>query len=438
MGKESDSKVFYGWVVCGVCTLLLFITMGTASNGLSVFMPYIMKDFGLTNAQTSSLVTLRCTFAFVSMLLIGHYYDRVGYRLGTSLAALCCCAAYVIYSFAGTYLQFCVGASVAGISYGLGSMIPVAILMNRWFVSHRSLAIGICSAGSSLAIIVLPPVLTGIILRFSLRTAFLFTAGYVLLSSVLIFALIREKPLDKGLEPLGGDRASVLAAYRARREAGEGANAGTGESDSADGSAVSGARQSLSESAADTLSLRGWILMGIVCVTMGALANPGFMHLTVLYTSEGFGPMTVALVISVAGIVMTAFKVVCGETADRLGGFRSSSLFFGIFFLSNLLCCLAFLRSIPLALVAAVLFGMGCPISTVGIPIWAGDLVSQEHYADVLRRLQLIYAAGAMLFATMPGIIADHLGSYVPVYGLFALMLAGAFCCLIAAYRKGR
>lgn len=418
--------MFYGWVVCGVCTLLLFITMGTASNGLSVFMPYIMKDFGLTNAQTSSLVTLRCTFAFVSMLLIGHYYDRVGYRLGTSLAALLCCAAYVIYSFAGSYLQFCIGASVAGISYGLGSMIPVAILMNRWFVSHRALAIGICSAGSSLAIVVLPPVLTGIILRFSLRAAFLVTAGYVLFSSVLIFALIREKPSDKGLEPLGGDRASVLAAYRARREAGR----DTGDEDAADAGAGA--------SPAATLPLRGWILMGIVCVTMGALANPGFMHLTVLYTSEGFAPMTVALVISVAGIVMTAFKVVCGEAADRLGGFRASALFYGIFCLSNLLCCLAFLRSVPLALAAAVLFGMGCPISTVGIPIWAGDLVSQEHYADTLRRLQLIYAAGAMIFATMPGIIADHMGSYVPVYGLFALMLAAAFCCLAAAYRKGR
>ena len=28
-----------------------------------------------------------------------------------------------------------------GISYGLGSMIPVSILMNRWFVRHRALAI---------------------------------------------------------------------------------------------------------------------------------------------------------------------------------------------------------------------------------------------------------------------------------------------------------
>ena len=51
--------VHYGWVVCITCTLLLFITMGTVSNGFSVYLPYIMDERGLTHAQTSSLVTLR-------------------------------------------------------------------------------------------------------------------------------------------------------------------------------------------------------------------------------------------------------------------------------------------------------------------------------------------------------------------------------------------
>lgn len=63
--------VHYGWVVCITCTLLLFITMGTVSNGFSVYLPYIMDERGLTHAQTSSLVTLRCLTAFLAMLVIG-------------------------------------------------------------------------------------------------------------------------------------------------------------------------------------------------------------------------------------------------------------------------------------------------------------------------------------------------------------------------------
>ena len=52
-------KIHYGWVICVTCTLLLFVTMGTVSNGFSIYLPYIMAERGLTHAQTSSLVTLR-------------------------------------------------------------------------------------------------------------------------------------------------------------------------------------------------------------------------------------------------------------------------------------------------------------------------------------------------------------------------------------------
>lgn len=82
-------KIHYGWVICVTCTLLLFVTMGTVSNGFSIYLPYIMAERGLTHAQTSSLVTLRCLVAFVAMLLIGGYYRKVSLRVGTGLAVCC-------------------------------------------------------------------------------------------------------------------------------------------------------------------------------------------------------------------------------------------------------------------------------------------------------------------------------------------------------------
>ena len=64
-------RIHYGWAVCAAATGLLFITMGTVSNGFSVYLPFIMAERGLTNAQTSSLVTLRCLVSFFAMLGIG-------------------------------------------------------------------------------------------------------------------------------------------------------------------------------------------------------------------------------------------------------------------------------------------------------------------------------------------------------------------------------
>ncbi len=155
-----------------------------------------------------------------------------------------------------------------------------------------------------------------------------------------------------------------------------------------------------------TLTRRQWILLGGISIFMGALANPGFVHLPVLFTSENFKPMTVALIVTVTGIVTTVFKVVYGRAADRLGGYMSSMLFCTILLMGYVLCCLSFTENVPLGIAAAVVLGIGYPIATVGIPVWAGDFASPDNYPEVMRKLQMIYAAGAMLFANMPGIMA--------------------------------
>ena len=414
--KELDKKknlkqgrVFYGWVVCAVCTLLMFITVGTASNALSVFMPYIKSGYDLTNAQTSSLVTMRCTASFAGMFLIGKFYDKIGYRKGTALAALLCALAYIIYSIAWTYRIFLVGAFIAGMSYGLGSMVPVAIIMNRWFVKHRALVLGICSAGSGAAIIVLPPILTGVVIRTSLKIGFIFTASYVVIAAVLVFIFIRERPQDKGLEPYGWRDVLDRPNEHLPQEGDE-------------------------PHTSKELTKRDWALMGAVAAVMGAVANPGFVHLSMLFTGEGYAPMTVALILSVVGIVMTVFKVLFGEATDLMGGRKATALFFTILITGYVLCCFSYTKSVPLAMVTAVVVGMGYPISAIGIPVWSSDLVSNEHYGELVWKLQMIYAAGAMIFAGLPGMIADRTGGYIPVYALFGILTTITLVCVMAAY----
>ena len=283
-------KIHYGWVICVTCTLLLFVTMGTVSNGFSIYLPYIMAERGLTHAQTSSLVTLRCLVAFVAMLLIGGYYRKVSLRVGTGLAVCCAGLAFWLYSAAETYPLFCVGAAVSGISYGLGSMIPVSILINRWFDQHRALALSICASGSGIATIVLPPVTTHLVERFSMSAAFRMGGAAILVCAGVVLLVLRNDPREKGLRPCGQTEIPPEAPA----------------------TAVSPSQGALGR--------RTWILLGCASLFMGAVANPGFSHLSVLYTTEGFAPATVALMISGTGVMITVGKLLYGETTDRIGG----------------------------------------------------------------------------------------------------------------------
>lgn len=401
-------KHHYAWTICAAGTLLIFITMGAVSNAFSIYMPYIRDEFGLTNAQTSTLVTMRLVVAFVCMLLIGKYYDLFNIRVGGSLAAAFGGLTFLIYSFASDFTLFAVGAGVSGLAYGFGSMVPVSILMTRWFDDHKALAISICSAGSGLGSIILPPVVTGLLSTLSMPTVFRIEAAFILLCAAVIYLTIRNYPHDMGLTRLGENRERLKQAAQ-------------------DISAPRSIKAPITK-AVLILSCAGSFLMG-------AQGNPGIMHIPVLYTSEGFTAVFAATLMSIIGAALTVGKIVFGEVTDKIGGFRSSIIFFILLVLGNGLCCLAGTGNAVLGLTAVAVLGVGYSVSTIGPSIWAGDLSSEMEFPKTMRTFQIFYSLGALITASVPGILADRFsGSYVPAYVMFTAMALIASFLIVGAY----
>ena len=401
-------KHHYAWTICAAGTLLIFITMGAVSNAFSIYMPYIRDEFGLTNAQTSTLVTMRLVVAFVCMLLIGKYYDLFNIRVGGSLAAAFGGLTFLIYSFASDFTLFAVGAGVSGLAYGFGSMVPVSILMTRWFDDHKALAISICSAGSGLGSIILPPVVTGLLSTLSMPTVFRIEAAFILLCAAVIYLAIRNYPHDMGLTRLGENRERL--------------------------------KQAAQENAAPR-SMKAPITKAVLILScagsflMGAQGNPGIMHIPVLYTSEGFTAVFSATLMSIIGAALTVGKIVFGEVTDKIGGFRSSIIFFILLVLGNGLCCLAGTGNAVLGLTAVAVLGVGYSVSTIGPSIWAGDLSSEMEFPKTMRTFQIFYSLGALITASVPGILADRFsGSYVPAYVMFTAMALIASLLIVGAY----
>jgi len=407
--KTSMKKIYYGWIVCGLCTMIIFVTMGAVANGFSFFLPYIKEAGGFTSAQTSFLITIRCLSGFIAMMGIGHYYEHFSVRKGLSIAVACVGAAFCIYGLAGNYFIYGLGSAVAGFGYGMGSMVPVSILMTRWFMKHRALAVSICAAGSSLATIILSPATTLMVEHLSLRAAFWVQGALFLLVALAAAVFLRNEPREMGMKPYGHEsfHAEIIA---------------------------SGGAKAHAESF--TLSPKGWMLMGGVALSMGAFANPSFSHLSILFITEGFEPMTVAAVISAVGASLTVSKILFGESADKLGGRKTSILFIFVLLIGHVMCCFAYLKSIILCVITAVFIGIGFPVSTVGNSVWASDMASPDHYPDVVRRLQVIYSGGALLFASVPGMMADHFGSYIPAYMLFSVLLVFNLILIMWAYKE--
>ncbi len=393
----------YAWAVCAGGALILFCTSGLAVNAFTIFQPYILAQNGFTNAQSSLLVTVRSLTSFVSMLLSGPYYRRLSLRAGMGIAGALTTAGFFLFGAASGFPACALAAAVVGLGYGVGTMIPVAMLMERWFIEKRTLALGLCSAVTGLSTLGIPSLLTRIIetrgLRFAFRAEGFFIAALVL-AAVL---LIRSRPADRGMEPYGSwDRVNHEDFTAGGRE----------------------------------LARRDWLLLVPILLCVGAFTSVGYSHITVLTRGEGFSAHTTALAVTFSGVTLMLGKSAYGVLEERLGPVRTNWLF-GVLLLAGLLLSCFTAGSTTLLLLAMALYGPGLALGTVGITTWAGDLSTPETYDAAVRRFQVGYAAGGLLFSTLPGLLADRFGgSYVPAYLFFALCAAFSVLGIQSLYRR--
>jgi MFS family permease len=398
-------KPHYGWVICISCTLQLFVTAGVPSTAFGVHLPYIIDAYGFTNAQGSLILTVRTIALIVAMLFIDKYMETFGIRRGLLYASICGACGFFIYSIATAPVLYYVGAVFSGASVGLTSMIPVSILISRWFHSRRAFALSICTAGSGLATIVLPPFLPKVISGTSLSTAFRIEATFILFSSILVFVLLRNFPAEKGLTSYVNESEKKSNIQRT--------------------------------STYFHLSASGLVWMLLAMFLLGGPGN-SISFLSLLYADHGFSEETAAILFSAVGLALTIGKFAMGLITDKIGGFGFHILAYSIFIIGSGACCIILPQTPLITGLSVVCLGVGLTTITIGISYLAEDFSSEETYGSLLRKFHLAHNIGMFVFSYAIGIIADFTNGYtIPFFALTALIVATLLIILVA-YRHFR
>ena len=90
------------------------------------------------------------------------------------------------------------------------------------------------------------------------------------------------------------------------------------------------------------------LLILFAAFLVGGPGGPGFSHLTVLYTSEGYDQALIAALMSYAGLAICIGKILCGQVYDRMGSRWGNYYSFGSLLGAFVLCCLAPLGGLAL------------------------------------------------------------------------------------------
>jgi len=92
---------------------------------------------------------------------------------------------------------------ISGIGSGCITNVLSAVIVNRWFVSHRGLVMGLFAASTSTGTLVFIPVLSAISLDHGWKPVVICVAVAMALLVPLVFFLLPESPADVGAVPFG-------------------------------------------------------------------------------------------------------------------------------------------------------------------------------------------------------------------------------------------
>jgi ACS family hexuronate transporter-like MFS transporter len=224
---DSTKKRFghYRWVICA----LLFF--GTTVNYvdrqvLSFIAPDVQRAYHIDDKQFGKIIGAFTLCYAAGQLFAGNWLDRVGNRIGYSLAITAWSIASMLHAVASSALGFGIARGLLGISESPNYPAATKALAEWLPRRERALGMGIVNGGSNLGALLVPIVVPVIVIKWGLRAAFVVTGAAGMLFVLMWIPLYRrpqehprvsqaelEHILSDPLEPPGKIRWLSLLAY---------------------------------------------------------------------------------------------------------------------------------------------------------------------------------------------------------------------------------
>ena len=355
-------------------TLLLMLLGNSGMYVVSVVLPEVQTEFGVSRADASIPYTLSMLGFGIGGMWMGRWADRFGIARVAALGAVGVASGFVLAGVSGGIVGFALAQGLLGLLGIASTFAPLLADTAQWWNKRRGIAVAVCASGNYLAGTLWPPIAQWGVTQVGWRTTYICIGLFCGIGMALLALRMRTKPPTAQAATV--NKHGVVA------------------SDRPFGLSVTQAQWLLS-------------VAGVGCCV--AMAMPQ-VHIVAYCSDLGFGAARGAEMLSLmlgCGIVS---RLVSGAICDRIGGIRTlllGSALQGI----ALMMFLPFDGLVPLYLVSAMfgLFQGGI------VPSYA--IIVREHFPakEAGARTGTIIMAtlvGMALGGWLSGKIFDVTGSY--------------------------
>jgi MFS transporter, OFA family, oxalate/formate antiporter len=217
---RRQGRLFYGWWVVTVTSVLGMFGNGAISSGFPRFFEPIRQDLGISYASMSLVFSLARAEGGMGGPLVGWVVDKFGSRPVILFGGLTAGIGLMLLSRADSYWELVLlfaGVVSIGKTAGLGQTLMAVV--NQWFIRRRALALSTLMtafAGGGAFIVLL---LDLGVSQLGWRNTVLFTGLFIVLLTIPVVLVVRSRPEDMGLRP-DGDGGSPRQGQSERRRSG--------------------------------------------------------------------------------------------------------------------------------------------------------------------------------------------------------------------------
>jgi len=206
---KEEGAVPFNWVIVGASFITLALVYSVWYS-FAVFFVILLKEFGWSRSLGAGAFSLFGISGCVVAPLVGGLISSLGPQRVLLLGALFLGTGLALCSLMTNWWQFYLYFGIiAAIGLGATGWIADATIIQLWFKEKRGLATGIISSGIGIGILVSPPAVQHLILRFGWRMTYRLMA--ISIPLVIIFiavTFLKKRPptdsfrsSDTGLSP---------------------------------------------------------------------------------------------------------------------------------------------------------------------------------------------------------------------------------------------
>ena len=400
-------NLFYGWKLVGLSMVAIALASGPVWSGVGVWVKALELQFGWSRTQLTGAFALAQMQGSIVGPFFGYLIDRLGPQrmvlIGLTLTGL----GFILFSRTTNLPTFYLAYVIIMMGITAGTWLPFMATINRWFIRRRSTAMAISMEGDALGSLLLVPALAWAVTPGHLEwsATALWIGLMFLVVAWPISRFVRLRPEDYGQQPDGDPPANLEEGLTA---IGDSADQNTLANDSPDFNA----RQAIRTSAFWFITF-GDAFASMLIATMA-------VHLIPLLTDQGLSLQNAAYVWSVMMVTAAVFQPVGGYLGDRL---PKPLVLFGFTTLQAVgFTLVAFIHSLPIAILVVVLYGAGHGGLLPIITAMRGEYFGRNAFATITgiseAPLYLFMLAAPLLAATMFDSRGDYTLSFLMIGAL--------------------